>query len=61
MWKGYTKLIKNTSSINIKDGNNGKASWCYTNAQKYKDKLYISIVFGPKSFDKRWGDVRKLT
>ena len=47
-----TALIKKGKSIGIKSGYNPPAGYCYANAWKYNDRLYISIVMGASSHDK---------
>lgn len=47
-----TDLIKNGKSIGIKSGYNPPAGYCYANAWKYNDRLYISIVMGASSHSK---------
>ena len=47
-----TALIKNGRSIGIKSGYNPPAGYCYANAWKYNDRLYISIVMGASSHKK---------
>ena len=44
-----TELIYKGRSIGIKSGYNPPAGYCYANAWKYNDRLYISIVMGASS------------
>jgi len=61
MTRGNMLLGTKYRSIGIKTGYNDVAKWCFSNAWRYKGRLYISVVTECPTREKRWKSVKALT